>query len=371
MTSLTVTDLHKGYESQPVLRGIDLDVGDGSLTAILGPSGSGKTTLLRVLAGFEWADRGRVTLGDVVVDDGRRRLAPERRHIGYVPQEGALFPHLRVIDNVAFGLRRADRRADRVRDLLDMVGLTGFEHRYPHQLSGGQQQRVALARALAVQPALVLLDEPFASLDVGLRASLRADVAQVLHDAGTTALLVTHDQDEALSLADRVAVIRGGRIAQCAEPRQLYESPADAAMARFLGAANLLDGQVADHQACTPLGDLALRADCPGARPAVAAVVLIRPEQLELGGPDGPGLAGRVAGWEYHGHDALVRVESAEPGGPLLLVRVAGGGPFALHDPVRVVAHGPVVAWPRRGEARDQSRAGSRPAEPATTADVG
>jgi iron(III) transport system ATP-binding protein len=345
MTSLSLTDLHKRFESQPVLRGVDLDVADGSLTAILGPSGSGKTTLLRVLAGFEWADRGTVRLGDVVVDDTHQRLPPERRHIGYVPQEGALFPHLRVADNVAFGLNRHQRRSTDVDDLLDMVGLTGLERRYPHQLSGGQQQRVALARALAIQPALVLLDEPFASLDVGLRASLRADVARVLRDAGTTALLVTHDQDEALSLADRVAVVRGGRIAQCAEPRTLYERPVDADLARFLGAANVVDGVVAAHVAHTPLGELALRSDCLGPSQPAPGVVLVRPEQVEIGAAGAPGLAGRVSGCEYHGHDAIVTIDAAPAGASTILVRVAGGGHWAEHEAVTLIAHGPVVAW--------------------------
>jgi len=346
VTSLAVSDLHKGFDSQPVLRGIDLEVADGSLTAILGPSGSGKTTLLRVIAGFEWADRGTVRLGDVVVDDSRHRLPPERRHIGYVPQEGALFPHLRVADNVAFGLRRGQRRSTNVHDLLDMVGLTGLERRYPHQLSGGQQQRVALARALAIGPALVLLDEPFASLDVGLRASLRTDVARVLRDAGTTALLVTHDQDEALSLADRVAVMRGGRIAQCAAPRELYERPVDADLARFLGAANLVDGVVAAQAVRTPLGELALRADCVGPSRPAPGVVLVRPEQVEIGAAAEPGLPGHVTGCEYHGHDAIVTVDAADAGAPSsILVRVAGGGHWADREPVTLVAHGPVVAW--------------------------
>jgi iron(III) transport system ATP-binding protein len=368
MTSLTVTDLHKGFASQPVLRGIDLDVADGSLTAILGPSGSGKTTLLRVLAGFDGADRGTVRLGDLVVDDARHRTPPERRHIGYVPQEGALFPHLRVADNVAFGLNRRQRRSANVRDLLDMVGLTGFERRYPHQLSGGQQQRVALARALAIRPALVLLDEPFASLDVGLRASLRTDVARVLRDAGTTALLVTHDQDEALSLADRVAVVRGGRIAQCAAPRELYERPADAELASFLGAANLVDGVVAAHAVQTPLGELALRSDCLGPPQPSPGVVLVRPEQVEIGSAGHPGLAGRVTGCEYHGHDAIVTVEATEPAGRSpILVRVAGGGHWADQEAVTLVAHGPVVAWTRREADGPVAPEPGRPVEqPAT-----
>src|SRR5580704_9592425 len=190
MRQLTVTGLHKAFGSHPVLTGLDLDVPAGSFTAILGPSGSGKTTLLRLLAGFDRPDAGSIVIGDRVVDGpGTGHVPPDRRQIGYVPQEGALFPHLSV---------------------AAAVGLTGMGGRYPHQLSGGQQQRVALARALAIKPEVVLLDEPFASLDAHMRASVRADVQRICRAAGTTAILVTHDQDEALSMADRIAVLRDG-----------------------------------------------------------------------------------------------------------------------------------------------------------------
>src|SRR5580692_10367184 len=244
MTQLVVTGLHKAFGDHPVLTGLDLEVPAGSLTAILGPSGSGKTTLLRVLAGFERGDAGTVTIGGSVVDGPDAHLAPERRQIGYVPQEGALFPHLTVAANVGFGLPSRQRRGPRTAELLAMVGLTGMGRRYPHQLSGGQQQRVALARALAIRPEVVLLDEPFASLDAHMRASVRADVQQICRAAGTTAILVTHDQDEALSMADRVAVLRDGRIVQYAAPQDLYMLPADPALARFIGDANLLEGSV-------------------------------------------------------------------------------------------------------------------------------
>ena len=244
--SLAVRDLHKRFGPHSVLAGVDLEVPAGSFTAILGPSGSGKTTLLRVLAGLERADRGTVMIGSTVVDGGddqRERYVPaERRRIGYVSQEGSLFPHLNVEANVGFGLPRRDRGGRRVHELLDAVGLSELGHRYPHQLSGGQQQRVAVARALAVGPQAVLLDEPFAALDAQLRASVRSDVRDILRAAGTTALLVTHDQDEALSVADFVAVIRNGRIAQFAAPADLYARPVDAELARFVGAANLLKG---------------------------------------------------------------------------------------------------------------------------------
>src|SRR5580700_11123776 len=212
MRQLAVSGLHKAFGPHPVLTGVELTVPAGSFTAILGPSGSGKTTLLRLLAGFERADAGTIAIGDRVVDGpGSTHVPPERRQIGYVPQEGALFPHLTVAANVGFGLPARQRRGARTEELLEAVGLAGMGSRYPHQLSGGQQQRVALARALAIRPGIVLLDEPFSSLDAGLRSSVRQDVARVLAEARTTAVLVTHDQDEALSMASRVAVLRDGQ----------------------------------------------------------------------------------------------------------------------------------------------------------------
>src|ERR1700729_2773736 len=242
MRDVTVSGLGKTFGAQVVLAGLDLEVPAGSLTAILGPSGSGKTTLLRLLAGFERADSGTISIGNALVDGPGTYVAPERRRIGYVPQEGSLFPHLTVEANVGFGLSGRDRRGGRVASMLEMVGRGGLGRRSPPQLSGGQQQRVALARALAIEPAVVLLDEPFASLDAHLRASVRADVHEIFRRAGTTAVLVTHDQDEALSTADWVAALRDGKIAQCAAPADLYRRPADAELASFIGAANLLEG---------------------------------------------------------------------------------------------------------------------------------
>src|SRR5580700_4251198 len=300
MRQLAVTGLHKAFGTHPVLTGVDLDVPAGSLTAILGPSGSGKTTLLRLLAGFEHADAGTITIGERIVDGpGSAHVPPERRKIGYVPQEGALFPHLTVAANVGFGLPPRQRRGGRTEELLEAVGLAGLGGRYPHQLSGGQQQRVALARALAVQPAVVLMDEPFAALDANLRASVRADVQQIFRDAGTTALLVTHDQDEALAIADRIAVLRDGRIAQCSAPLELYLQPVDADVAKFVGDANLLDGIRHDDVVDTVLGRLPVQSSDAGpSQPRGAGsgglaggcpvTVLIRPEHiivLPAGGP--------------------------------------------------------------------------------------
>ena len=353
MTSLHITDLHKAFGSHAVLTGIDLTVPEGSLAAILGPSGSGKTTLLRVLAGFERADRGTIALGDQVVDDGHRFVPPERRGIGYVPQEGALFPHLTVLKNVAFGVPRRERAARKLDELLEMVGLSGLGDRYPHQLSGGQQQRVALARALAIRPGIVLLDEPFSSLDAGLRSSVRADVQRVLREHGTTALLVTHDQDEALSMAEQVAVIRNGRVGQTGSPQNLYAHPGDPGIARFLGDANLVPCTVEGGVATTPFGLLAVRAGgtASGARHSIA---LVRPEQLAVSTDiHGPGLTARVVRNQFHGHDTVVTVEPEEPiGTPLVVVRSDGELDAPVGTRVTVVARGEVVTWPDEESAR-------------------
>jgi iron(III) transport system ATP-binding protein len=361
---LHLSAVHQRYGRQPVLNGVDLEVEQGSFTAVLGASGSGKTTLLRVIAGFERIESGVVRLGTTMFDDGRTSLSPERRRIGYVPQDGALFPHLRVAANVGFGLPRGRRR--KVGALLEAVGLSGLERRYPHQLSGGQQQRVALARALAIEPDVVLLDEPFSSLDAALRASVREEVAQILRGRGTTTVLVTHDQDEALSMAERVAVLRDGRIVTNARPEDLYRSPLDAELAGFVGEANLLPGRVEGNVARTALGMLELQdhvsAGWPGPDPA--AVVLVRPEQLEVRPPtvvlpDG-GILARVVDRSFFGHDAVLHVvPSAGAGQPPLLVRVTGPGAPLPGTDVLLTVRAPVMAWPatgRPGEAEEGLR---------------
>lgn len=344
---ITVSGLCKLYGRHVVLDGVDLEVPQGSLTAVLGPSGSGKTTLLRILAGFQRPDAGRVELGGKTVEEaGRVHVPPERRRVGYVPQEGALFPHLSAAGNVAFGLARHERRGQRPAELLALVGLAGYGDRYPHQLSGGQQQRVALARALAVRPEIVLLDEPFSSLDASLRADVRQDVARVLAATGTTAVLVTHDQDEALSLADQVAVLRDGRVAQCAAPEALYRCPVDPGMAGFVGDANLLDGLVGDGRVATLLGELAL-GDGPAPLGAgERAIVLVRPEQVRLdGNPEAPGAPARVESVDYHGHDAVLTLQVAAVPGTRLLARLSGTPAPRPGSVLRATAVGPVVAW--------------------------
>ncbi len=370
MSRLTITDLWKGYPSQPVLRGLELEAPAGSLTAVLGLSGCGKTTLLRVIAGFERAERGRVRLGERTLDDGSSFMAPEQRGIGYVPQEGALFPHLSVKGNVGFGLSRSERRGGAVPELLELVGLAALAERFPHQLSGGEQQRVALARALARRPEVLLLDEPFSSLDASLRTRMREEVGALLRAQGVTTVLVTHDQEEALSLADTVAVLRDGAIAQLGTPEQLYTLPRDTRLAGFLGAANLVEAAFEDGIAHTPLGALELRpAPGPGRTSAAGGLVLVRPEQLEVRsrvrgeeaaaggnapGPHAPssaiagqtpgGIAGTVEQCRYYGHDALLHIRPAEPpGAELLLARVHGEQALPVGTPVTVAAQGPVT----------------------------
>ncbi|MDH6108889.1 iron(III) transport system ATP-binding protein [Kitasatospora sp. MAP12-15] len=353
MTSLKLSGVVKSYGRQGVLHGVDLDIPAGSLAAVLGPSGSGKTTLLRVIAGFERADSGAVSLGGKLVDDGRRQLPPERRKIGYVPQDGGLFPHLTVVGNVAFGLPgRARRHTAAVGELLERVGLAGLPDRYPHQLSGGQQQRVALARALAIRPEIVLLDEPFSALDAGLRASIRADVQAILREFGATAVLVTHDQDEALSMADLVAVVRDGRIAQCATPRELYQRPADAGLAAFVGEANLLPGTpAATGEVRTALGTLALHDGvASGSRDLT---VLLRPEQIEVHPADQEGvLTAVVTECRYHGHDAVVRCALDGSAGPgEITARLTDAEVWEVGSKVALRARGPVTAWPTTPDA--------------------
>src|SRR5579875_2954841 len=215
MSRIACKGIWKSFGNTRVLEGLDLEVPDGAVVTVLGASGSGKTTLLRLIAGFERPDSGTILIDDEVVDSARHFVAPERRRIGYVAQEGDLFPHLTVARNIGFGL----------------AGLGG---RYPHELSGGQQQRVALARALAPHPRVVLLDEPFSSLDASLRASLRFDVMRILREQRATTVFVTHDQAEALSVADLVGIMSGGRIRQFAPPEELYSRPIDPTVAQFL-----------------------------------------------------------------------------------------------------------------------------------------
>ncbi len=304
MTTLRVSGVVASYGPRPVLHGVDLVVPSGSTFAILGPSGCGKTTLLRVVAGFQTPDEGTVELGDTMVAGPHTWVAPERRGIGYVAQEGNLFPHLSVGANISYGLSRAERHSGaRVGELLELVGLApDLASRRPDQLSGGQQQRVALARALARKPSVVLLDEPFSSLDAGLRATTRQAVAEALSHQDVTVVLVTHDQSEALSFADQVAIMHEGRFAQVGRPAEVYGTPADRHAAAFLGDAVFLRGSAHGALVSTALGQLALHAPAP----AGVVDVLVRPEQIQLGTVADGRPCAEVLSTTYFGHDALV-----------------------------------------------------------------
>jgi iron(III) transport system ATP-binding protein len=278
-----------------------LCVDRGEVVALLGPSGCGKTTLLRLVAGFERPDEGTVAVAGHSVAGPGTWVAPESRRVGMVFQDYALFPHLTVAANVGFGLPRRER-ATRVPKLLEIVGLAGLDRRYPHELSGGQQQRVALARALAPAPELVLLDEPWSNVDPFLRETLRAEVVEIIRPLGVTVLLVTHDREEAFSLADRIALMRDGTIVQEGSAEELYFAPASRWAAEFVGAANVLAGPVVGGQVETPLGVFPAN----GASTRTEAQVLVRPELLELE-PSTSGPA-EVVAREFRGHDVFYRV---------------------------------------------------------------
>jgi iron(III) transport system ATP-binding protein len=316
---LGIKGLAKSFNANTVLHDIDLDLPPGTTTAVVGSSGCGKTTLLRLIAGFETPDAGTITIDGRQVASAESAVAPHRRGVGYVAQDGALFPHLTVGQNIAYGLRgtaRDEVRA-RVSELLETVSLdTSFASRRPHQLSGGQQQRVALARALARHPVLMLLDEPFSALDTGLRASTRKAVAGLLSEAGVTTLLVTHDQEEALSIADQVAVMRDGRFTQVGSPQHVYRQPADRFTAEFLGDCISLPCAVASGVADCALGRIPVQADDG------PATLVLRPEQLvatlvsdseQLEG------VGTVIAIEFLGHDVLLTIDPAGDTAPIIV----------------------------------------------------
>lgn len=316
---------------------VDMEAPQGQITAILGPSGCGKTTTLRVISGLEEPDDGHVWVEDEEVVGLDVWVAPEKRRVGFVFQQLALFPHLDVAGNVGFGLKRSERK-ERVPEMLALVGLEGYEKRRPHELSGGQAQRVAVARALAPRPRAVLLDEPFAALDVSLRSEVRAEVAEVLRESGTTTVLVTHDQDEALSMGDHVVVMLGGRIAQAGTPEDVYRNPASPEVAGFLGDANLLAGEVKAGMVHTVVGPLKVESGVPAGR----AVALVRPEDLDL--EISSRGDGRILAVEYFGHDQRITVQLDK--GEVVKARLHARRRFEVGARVRVRAGaglGPVI----------------------------
>ncbi|RFA06526.1 hypothetical protein B7R54_19365 [Subtercola boreus] len=281
MSTLVLTDITKYLGGRPVLRSVTLTVPSGSRTSVVGASGSGKSTLLRLIAGFDIPDAGQISLGDTLLAGGASTVPAHRRGVGYVAQDGALFPHLTVEQNIRFGLSRSARRSTRVAEAAALVAIgSNLLGRYPHELSGGQQQRVALARALAPSPQVVLLDEPFSALDTGLRASTRRAVIEALEQSGVTTILVTHDQEEALSFGDQVAIIDGGRISQAGPPAEVFDNPHTADIAEFLGDAILVPCVVRDDVAHTAFGSHVIKHDHRGSGDVSKA--LVRPAQLMI-----------------------------------------------------------------------------------------
>jgi iron(III) transport system ATP-binding protein len=334
---LAVEGLVKAFGAAPVLDQAGLTAPAGRVVALLGPSGCGKTTLLRCIAGLERPDAGEVRLDQRVLFAAGVFVPAERRRIGMVFQDGALFPHLSVTGNVGYGLSRSERRGGRVEEALALVDLAGFGDRMPAGLSGGQAQRVALARALVTRPSVLLLDEPFSNLDTILRVQIRAEVQRLLADLGVTAVFVTHDQEEAFVVGDEVAVMLAGRIVQQATPAELYRAPASRAVAAFLGDANLLPGVATAGLADTPIGRVPLRAELRG-----DIDVLLRPEQLRLSA----GRAATIDSVQYFGHDAVYLTRL--PGGAALRVRVLDAPEFRPGDTVDLdYVGGPTVGYPR------------------------
>jgi iron(III) transport system ATP-binding protein len=356
MSFLELHGVRKSYGPVKALDGIDLDVPTGGRTAIVGPSGCGKTTLLRLIAGFEPPDEGHIRLNGQVLANGGAAVPAHKRGIGLVAQDGALFPHLTIAENIGFGMdRNEDKRAERIAELAYIVGLDkAILRRRPHELSGGQQQRVALARAMAKQPRLMLLDEPFSALDTGLRVSMRKAVAELLEAAGITTILVTHDQAEALSFANQVAVMRDGRFSQVGTPRDLYLRPKDRMVAEFLGDAVILPAQIAGGFAQCSLGRIAVDSN---ERRDVARIML-RPEQIRLDRSSREALAatvtpgvlfGEVMEAEFAGSTCSISVRllnSPDPPGAAaigsspLIVRQPGMEAPMVGDVTRVIVTG-------------------------------
>ncbi|MFQ5848395.1 MAG: ABC transporter ATP-binding protein [Candidatus Methylomirabilales bacterium] len=308
MSLLRLEALVKRYSPHdlPALDDVSLHAEPGEIIALLGPSGSGKTTALRLVAGFEKPDVGVVEIGGEVMADTKTFVPPEARGVGMVFQEYALFPHLTVGENIAFGLRKLDAttRAQRVTGMLETVGLTAFAGRYPHELSGGQQQRVALARALAPRPSILLLDEPFSNLDADLMAQMHHEVYTILRELGTTALFVTHDQEEAFMIADQVGILNQGRLEQLGRPEEIYHRPATRFVARFVGKADFLPGRVTEEGIETEIGPLP---NTPGFPRGAQVEVMMRPDHIELI-PDPMGNA-MVISRQFRGPDNLVVVQ--------------------------------------------------------------
>jgi iron(III) transport system ATP-binding protein len=337
---LTVESITKRFAATPVVKDVSFTVYPGEIFALLGPSGCGKTTTLRIIAGFERADTGTISMTERSLANSSVHVPPESRGIGFVFQDYALFPHKNVLDNVAFGLRKVPKktRRDRAFEVLDMVGMTDLHGRLPHHLSGGEQQRVALARSIIARPKLLLLDEPFSSLDPGLRQTTRDEVRALLKAEGISAVLVTHAQEEALSFAERLAVMKDGTVEQIGTPEVVYRQPKTAYVADFLGQTNFVNAYVKEGVAETPFGRVAVEGAATG-----EMLLSIRPECLTMVAPDAGNSGtkgGRIVGQAFKGHDFTYRVEVD---GQFYLVQTDYRCPFQVGDTVRLEAVSAVI----------------------------
>ncbi len=343
--AVRLSGVGRGYGPVAAVRDLDLEIREGEILALLGPSGCGKTTTLRLIAGFEAPETGSVEIGGRTVAGPNLNVPPEKRHVGMVFQDYALFPHLSVAQNVAYGLPGGKKRNGRVEEVLALAHLEGLGDRMPHELSGGQQQRVALARALAPGPEVVLLDEPFSNLDAALRARVRVEMREILTDAGATAVFVTHDQEEALSLADEVAVMLGGTIAQKATPEVLYHNPASREVAEFVGEANFIPGTAENGRLSCALGDVPACGDCIGSVEAMLRPEALRLRRLANGDLGAAEVEATVLTREFYGHDQLIKLRLDS--GPVLCSRLGGGPGFRAGERVAVAVAGEAVVFPR------------------------
>ncbi|MDJ0333984.1 ABC transporter ATP-binding protein [Salinibacterium sp. G-O1] len=338
--ALLATGLVRRFGDRLAVDNVDVTVHTGTLTAILGPSGCGKSTVLRMVAGLEHPDAGTVSLSGTLVQAPGHHVPPERRGVGLVFQDNVLFPHLTIAENIGYGVRRDQRTASTTR-LLDLVGLGDVGQRMPHEVSGGQQQRAALARTLATSPRIILLDEPFSQLDAHLRERVRSDMVDAIRRTDSTALLVTHDQDEAFELADEVIVMSEGRIHQVGSPQQIYQRPADRFVAEFVGHATLVPAiRVADGVVDTTVGRLAVR----GASAESTSFAVLRPESVVVGSPEDRELGAQhaqIMRVRFQGMNHLVDLKRDD--GMHLVARVPGLVPCETGDLVSFRVHGPVA----------------------------
>ena len=352
MSGLTFHGVSHAYGATTALSGIDLEVGDGEIVCLVGPSGCGKTTALRLAAGLERLQTGAIAIGGRGVAGGGDDLPPEERGVGLVFQDFALFPHMTVAGNIAFGLRRAGaaERRDAVASLLAMVGLSGYGAKFPHMLSGGEQQRVALARALAPRPGVILLDEPFSGLDVRLREEVREHTLRILREVRATALVVTHDAEEAMYMGDRIAVLQKGRLVQTGKAAEVYRNPASAFVAHFLGDVNWLHGIMRGDCAESAVGFVPVQGIAEGER----VDVLVRPEGLHLcSDAASQGRPARVVESHLLGHSSLVVLRLED--GSELKARISGEYPPRPGSDVRIrVERDAVFVFPCEGDAARQ-----------------